>query len=245
MGKLESLLNELLLDLFKLLNTVSLIRAFFGVNSRFNQLIYVHLQVSQLNFQSISKNDFDVICQEYLRLFTDKIILLRLSNEETPNLSEFLLSQNFTLDQFIHLKSLTLHYIKSLSTLLKITFQCQNLLHLTHLEIINGECGETYMRIFHLFDHIWNIPNLTYCNLNGIQKYFTVPFQISSISLYMKYLSIKNIPCDLQFLSGLFKCTPNLQHLCATIRSYSSTEYLECAMPSMMSLEISLSFNPN
>jgi hypothetical protein len=241
MAQLEWLPNELLLDLFKFLNTVYLVRAFFGLNTRFNQLIYFHFQVHQFNFQSISKEDFDIICQQYLSLFVDKIILLRLSNEETPHLSEFILEQGFTLDQFIHLQSLSLHYIKSLGTLTKITFQCRYLPHLTHLEIINDESGETQIRIFKLFDNIWNIPNLTHCNLNGILKELTVPSQILSISSSIKYLSIKNIRCNLQFLSSLFKYTPNLQYLCSTIRYSSTTEYLGNTMPSMIALEIYLS----
>ena len=66
--QLESLPNEILLDLFKFLNTVYLVRAFFGLNIRLNKLINRHLQVSPFNFQSISKKDFDNICRENLRL---------------------------------------------------------------------------------------------------------------------------------------------------------------------------------
>ncbi|CAF4983705.1 unnamed protein product, partial [Rotaria sp. Silwood1] len=239
MVQFESLANELLLDLFEFLDTTYLIRAFFGLNSRFDHLLYIHFQTNQFSFQSISKEDFHIICQQHLPLLIDKIISLRLSNEETPNLSELILLQGFTLNQFIHLQTLSLHYIKSLDTLVKITFQCRYLFHLTHLEIINNEYGERYIRIFNLFDNIWNIPNLTHCNLNGIQKELTVPPRITSIAPYIKYLSIKNIKCNLQFLSGLFEYTPNLQYLCSTIRSYSVSEHLEYSIPSMISLEIS------
>ncbi|CAF1347875.1 unnamed protein product [Rotaria sordida] len=239
MVQFESLANELLLDLFEFLDTTYLIRAFLGLNSRFDQLLYIHFQTNYFSFQSISKEDFDIICQQHLLLFIDKIISFRLSNEETPNLSELILSQNFTINRFIHLQSLSLYYIKSLDTLIKITFQCRYLIHLTHLEIINNEYGERYIRIFSLFDNIWNIPNLIYCNLNGIQKELTVPPRISSIAPYMKYLSIKNIKCNLRFLSGLFECTPNLQHLCSTIKSDSTNEHLEFVIPSMISLELS------
>ena len=164
----------------------------------------------------------------------DSIILLRLSNEETPSLSELILSRGFTLDRFSHLKSLSLHYIKSLATLTKITSQCRNLFHLTHLEIINTECGERQTRISNLLDNIWSIPNLTHCNLNGIEKNITFPFQISSISSSIRYLSIKNIKCHLQFLSTLSECTPNLELLCSTITSHSTSEYFEYAIPTMI-----------
>lgn len=238
--QLESLPNEVLLNLFKLLNTVHLVLAFFGLNIRLNKLINLHLQVSPFNFQSISKNNFDNICQENLRLAVDSIILLRLSNEETPSLSELILSRGYTLDRFIHLKSLSLHYIESLGTLTKITSQCRYLFHLTHLEIINSECGETQPRISNLLNNIWNIPNLTHCNLNGIEKRLTFPSQISSISPCIKYLSMKNINCNLQFLSTLVKCTPNLEYLCTTITCRSTMEYLEYVMPSMITFEVSL-----
>ncbi len=74
MVQLELLPNELLLDLFKFLNTAYLVRAFFGLNNRFNQLIHLHFQTHPFSFQSISKEDFDVICEQHLPLLVDRII---------------------------------------------------------------------------------------------------------------------------------------------------------------------------
>jgi hypothetical protein len=66
------------------------------------------------------KNDFDIICQEYLPVVIDQISSLRLSN-----LSELLLSRGFTLDKFLYLKSLSLYGIYSNDTMNQIIIQCR------------------------------------------------------------------------------------------------------------------------
>jgi hypothetical protein len=132
MLQLELLANELLFYIFEFFDTDHLARAFFSLNCRLNHLLYYQFRVHQLCFQSIMKNDFDIICQEYLPVVIDQISSLRLSNGKTSNLSE-LLSRGFTLDKFLYLKSLSLYGIYSNDTMNQIIIQCRCLSHLHHL----------------------------------------------------------------------------------------------------------------
>jgi hypothetical protein len=109
MTQFESLANELLLDLFEFFHSVHLLQSFIGLNSRFHQLLYSHFQSHQLNLQSLSKEHFDNICNKHLPLIINQLISLRLSDDETPNLSKLLFSPNFTLDRFIRLQSISLY----------------------------------------------------------------------------------------------------------------------------------------
>ncbi|CAF0829008.1 unnamed protein product [Adineta steineri] len=236
--KLEMLPNELLLDLFEYFDCIYLLRSFFGYNNRFNQLIYIYLQTHQLNLEFISKDNFDLISQKYLSSLTHHIISLRLSNEQTPNLSNLLFSSNFTIDNFFYLQSLYLHYIPSLDILIEITYYCKNLIYLTDLTIIKCNINEKLKNCINLFHNIWNIPKLSYCNLDGIElKCFSLSF-MSKISLTIKKLFIENISCDLSYLFCILNCTPNLEQLSTTIYSYSTNTNLDAIIESMKSLKI-------
>src|SRR5437868_6499622 len=109
---LESLANELLLELFEFLDGVDLFRAFYGLNSRFNKLLLLHNKNFDFNFERIPKEDFDIICQRHLSSVIDRVVSIRISDDlETPKLPELFLSYGFTLNRFTHLKSLSLYSI--------------------------------------------------------------------------------------------------------------------------------------
>lgn len=62
MIQFESLPNETLLDFFEYLDIIRLFRAFHGLKARFDTLLYKLYQAYHLDFQCISKQDFDIIC---------------------------------------------------------------------------------------------------------------------------------------------------------------------------------------
>jgi len=98
MTQFESLQNELLIDLFEYLDTVHLLRAFFGLNSRFDQLLSEQFRSYHLDFRHISKDDFDNICEKHPRSIIDRIVSFNLSDkDETPGLIELFLSRGFNL----------------------------------------------------------------------------------------------------------------------------------------------------
>ncbi|CAF1354795.1 unnamed protein product [Adineta steineri] len=239
MIQLELLSNELLLELFEYLNTHHLLQAFFGFNDRFNQLLYTHFRDHQLNFHSISKDNFDLICQQYLPSTIDQVHSLYLSNKETSDLPELLFSRGFTLDRFINLRSLSLYNIRFLHQFNGIIYQCRYLPHLIHLNII--KCPVFELREYILVEsinNIWSIPTLTHCNLNGIQRSEQWVCRITSVSTSIKYLSIEKSQCELSSLSHLLKCTPYLKKLSTVVRCSKSDECLDCVIPSMKSLKL-------
>ncbi|CAF2897020.1 unnamed protein product [Rotaria sp. Silwood2] len=238
MAQLQSLANELLLDLFEYFDTANLLQAFNGLNSRFNELLYFHFRFHQLDLKSVSKEIFDSISEKLLPLIINQIISLRLSSDETPGLPELLLSRDFTLNRFICLQYLSLYNINRLDTLYKIINQCRSLSHLTHLNIIKHDDEERQENIADLLNNIWSLPTLTYCNLNGIQTDEIWLLSISVISPSIEYLSIENIPCNLHSLSHLFKFTPRLERLCTTLYSYSINDHLTSIIPLMKSIKL-------
>lgn len=77
---LETLPNELIIYIFKYFNSIQLLRSFHNINTRFNKLVDLHL-----DFQGITKHDFDYICHEKLPSIIHQIISFRLSdNFDTP-----------------------------------------------------------------------------------------------------------------------------------------------------------------
>ena len=225
--QLESLANELLLDIFEYLDTADLFRAFIKLNSRFDQLLYQYSRFHQFNLQFLSKEGFDDILQHHLPILSEQITFLRLSNDETPYLCELFLSCGFTLDRFLRLQALSLYDVHSLQTLDRIIYQCRTLPHFTHLYIIKHNETKLHSNIIDLFDNIWNLPKLIYCNLNGIiHTDETSLSKISVTSSSIENLFIENIPCNLSDLSHLLERTPGLQRFSTTLYSYSQHDQL-------------------
>lgn len=235
----EFLANELLLDLFEYFDTSHLFHAFHGLNIRFNQLLYHHFQSHQFNLQYISKEDFELLLKNYLPLIINEIKSLRLSNDETSDLPELLLSYGFTLNKFHNLQFLSLYNIHSIETLTRIIYQCQYLPQLIHLNIMKYSENDIHKNITDLLNNIWNLKTLLYCNLNGIiHPDETSLSKITMISSSIKYLSIENIPSNLTCLSHLLICTPNLQQLSTTIYSYSLNDHMKNNILTLKSLKL-------
>jgi len=165
---LESLCNELLIDLFELLNAVDLLRAFHGLNTRFNSLLFKHFRTYRVDFRSISKDDFNIFYQTYLPSIMNRIIYLRLSDDkDTPYQCAHFLSTGFTLDRFENLRSLTFNRVSPDPNINQFFFfHLHRLHHLTHLKFV--DC-----RLFHVnsndfqdvINQIWKLPKLTHCYL--------------------------------------------------------------------------------
>ncbi|CAF3253176.1 unnamed protein product [Rotaria sp. Silwood2] len=99
---LELLANELILDLFKFLTCAHLIHTFVGLNSRFDALGLNHFQTHGLDLRTVSKNDFDTICRQYLMPMINRISTLCLSDkDDTPGQINRFHAYDFTLcDRF-------------------------------------------------------------------------------------------------------------------------------------------------
>ncbi|CAF1448516.1 unnamed protein product [Rotaria sordida] len=237
--RLESLANEILLDLFEFINGVHLLRAFFDLNSRFNQLLVVHFQRYDMDFRSISKQYFNIICKQHLPLIMNRIVSLHLSNDdETPNLPNVFLSYGFTLDRFNHLQSLKLYYIRSIDLLNQIINQCLHLPYLLELDMI--DCYFLYEKenIRNLINTIWSLPKLTHWKFNRPFSSGIWLEEISTISSSIKYLSIEKTECYFTNLSHLFKYTPYLRQISTSIPIDFEDIQFQTIISSMISLKL-------
>jgi hypothetical protein len=216
MTNLESLANELLLDLFEYLDTVHLFRAFHGLNSRFDSLLFDLFQAYRLDLRFASKHDFDILCDKYISQIGHQTIALRLSNDDdTPQQIELFLFRDDLLSYFTRLKALSLYNIISEETMSTICLELGNLPTLTHLSIV--ECAlPCYFMGFSVFINcVWYLPKLVYCNLGFNyqgEEHFESPSEISSS---IKYVSIRGIQFDFDQINRLLEQTPNLRYLAA------------------------------
>ncbi len=87
--ELESLPNELFLEIFDYVNDLDLLRIFYNLNCRFDRLLSIYTRNFHLNFRSISKKDMDLICVDVFSLRMHKIVSVELSDDDdTPYQSE-------------------------------------------------------------------------------------------------------------------------------------------------------------
>jgi hypothetical protein len=191
---LESLANELLLDLFEHLSSVHILQAFYDLNTRFNNLIFFHFQTHSLNFQSTSKYDFDLVCQKYLPSITDEILSLRLSgDDDTPQQIDLFFSYGLSLQQFSYLKSLTIYRIYSLNSLQRIINELSYLPHLTYLKITRHTIVYNEIYDIGIIDLIGRLPNLIHCHLDITHDNDRCILVPSIISSSLKDLSIPHL----------------------------------------------------
>ncbi|CAF4129935.1 unnamed protein product, partial [Adineta steineri] len=240
----ESLANELLLDVFEYLDFLNIFRAFHGLNYRFNQLTFNERQVYHLDFRSISKYDFDIICRPYLSYIQDRIVSLDLSDDyRTPDLPQIFLSCGYRINQFINLKSLTISFY-SFAVLKQTIFECRELLHLTHLHIHTNNNHDIEKNSRDLIDKIWNLPKLSHCYLDikYSQSVWFIP--ISKISQSIHYLSTIGTSYNLNGLLNLFEQAPNLKRLdMGDFSEDHDTQLMQTNFSSLISLSMSTSIS--
>jgi hypothetical protein len=219
---LELLADELLLDLFEYLPAVHLLRVFYDLNTRFNTLLFVHFRAYRFDFRSVSKRDFDSVCQQHLSSIADRILSLRLSDDdETPHQIHCFLSCGLPLRQLTHLQSLSLCHLRSSVEMNKLMIECQHLHHFTHLDFTDCEFRNDYTSIRQLLNNLWSLPKLTHCHIDVSLQNEICILVPSMISTSLEYLSIESYCYGLNDLACLFRNAPCLRHLCVLIRDDS------------------------
>ena len=208
---LESLANELLLDIFDYLDVIPLFQAFQGLNRRFNTLIFDCIPAYHLDYKFIVKCDFEIISQKYLSSIVDRVVSLRLSDADQQ------IDQDFPLTQFVGLQSLSLCGIQFPETVNRILAVLLHMASLTQLKFVN--CYVPYEDAsLSLMNQIWSLPKLRYCS---VDKYFgralaTNALTVTSRSL--EYLGMEIVELAFNDLIHLLKQTPRLRQLRATVR---------------------------
>ncbi|CAF4755625.1 unnamed protein product [Rotaria sp. Silwood1] len=216
---LESLSNELLIELFELLNGIDVLRSFRGLNTRFNSLLLIYFRTYRVDLRSISKENFTLFCQTYLPLIINQIIHLRLSDDDdTPRQYFHLLSAGFKLNQFNRLRSLTFDNISS-DPMINLFFFCDlsRLYQLTHLKFINCRISELEKQPAQdIIDRIWSLPKLTYCywdlNYEEDDRPSSRQFIPSPKNLSVEKLALYEV-CSQRVMINLFQLLPNINHL--------------------------------
>ena len=234
----ESLANELLLDIFEYFGSIDLLRAFHNLNYRLNSLLSHHFQTHGLDFQSVSKYDFDTICREHLPSIIDQITSLRLSdNDDTPQQIDYFFAQYFTLHHFLHIQSLSLCYLQSSETINKIMLECHHLSNLTHLKFDKCSMLDGQVTSISFVNSIWSLSKLNFCyldiNLGGRDR-FLAPTIISS-SLEHVYIHKE---CHVQQLACMFEHTPCLRQFSTSIGWSRTREYLTSPVQSIITFKV-------
>ncbi|CAF0810854.1 unnamed protein product [Adineta steineri] len=236
---LELLPNEILLDIFEYFNGIDLLRAFYGLNNRFNMVLHGRFSNCSIDFHSISKYDFDTICQSHFPTMSKYISTLHLfDNEETPKQIKLFLSSISSFNQFIQLKYLSLSNIRSYSILIRILEECHHLPYLTHLNFYNCYLQDNHVDFQIIMNHIWSLSKLTYCTMGiAIQgECMLCTPAITSTSL--THLIIDRIQVELNQINRLFEFTPKLQYLSLSVRSFIDNNYQPISLPSLTDLSI-------
>ena len=240
--KLESLPNEILLDLFDYLNDIDLLRIFYGLNSRFNLLLYKQYPFYSFHFGFIAKRVVDNICQQHLPFIVDRVISLRLSNAiETPEMINLLLSYIPSFKRFTHLQSLTISYLYSYQTLMKILDECQHLNNLIRLDLSFCSFRDSLTNSQLIIDKIWSLPKLTHCQIhvtiNG-KQITSIPTIIST-----SLKSVVLFSSDFQWnqINRLMDYTPHMKYFSTFIKSFSIDNYTQTTLSTLTKCNLYIS----
>jgi len=165
---LEALPNELLLLVFSYLDGCDLLQGFYNLNSHFNQLLYQQFRNYQFKFDSISKAQFDWICQQHLPNIVDRTIYLALNEwAGSPGLIQLFFSYFPSINHFIRLEYLKISLINSSQILIIITHALPYLSRLIYLNLsANPSCPQDKIDRKLLLNNVWNLPRLRSCHLN-------------------------------------------------------------------------------
>ena len=226
---LESLANELLLDLFECLHSAELIRSFSNLNTRFDQLLHLHFQSNSLDFRSTSRQDFDFVCQGDLSFIVEHVTSIHLSDDDdTPELPTLFLAHALPSQQFPQLQSLTLHHVRSTRLIQQLLSRCPRLTRLA-LRHCNFD-GD--------IDPIWRLTHLRSCYLNIPRvndSRFPLP-RASSPSL--EHLTIDSDSFTMVEFIALVRCTPHLRSLNVRLEDRSHEKFTPLRCPLLKKLRL-------
>lgn len=228
----ESIPNEVLLELFDYFDDVELLRSFDSLNSRFNDLLYNQWRFHRLNFKSVIRHTFEMICRRHLPLIAERLIALSLSaGKENPHQIRYFCSLFPSFSPLTQLRSLTIFNIHSSETMLQITQRCAELISLTHLKFHSCYVLTGRNLVKEILDNIWSLPKLSHFELDVV----LIPEELNNwrqhqtiISTSLKSLSLPRNIFRWKDFNQIFFHAPGLSHL--TIRIFD--DYYNQSEPS-------------
>ena len=212
---LEALPNELLLLVFSYLDGCDLLQGFYNLNSHFNQLLYQQFRNYQFKFDSISKAQFDWICQQHLPNIIDRTIYLALNEwAGSPGLIQLFFSYFPSINHFIRLEYLKISLINSSQILIIITHALPYLSRLIYLNLsANPSCPQDKIDRKLLLNNVWNLPRLRSCHLNCRNFDDSYTFSMTTQSVSIRYLHLSGFQLEYDDINTLLNHTPNLKHM--------------------------------
>jgi hypothetical protein len=190
-------------------------------------LLYKQFRAYRCDFSCFSKLQFDMICQQHLPFITDRVLTLTLSNnEDTPGQINIFLSYQPSFRQFIHLKSLSICFVHSYETLIKIFHELHHLFNLTHLLKLNwSSFGNDQVDLQPIVNNIWSLPKLTHCHCGTCddpEKYFSLPTKVST---FLECVCISGLHIKWNQTHRSLEYTPRLKCLHIFITPFEDDDY--------------------
>ena len=215
--KLELLPNELLLEILDYVDDVERLLV-CSLNARLKGLLSIRSKRYCLNFHSVTKQNLDRICRQFLPKMLDRIVTLHLSDDDdTPNQITQFFSYGFSLLQMTHLTTLSIFHLRRAEILNKILSQLFRVRQLTSLKIEHIHFGmeetDQFMRI------IWSLPKLTHFHIAGesFRRYCCLPEL--TIFAPFKRLYMMDSSFTAEQLCHLLECAVYLEHLSISVHS--------------------------
>ena len=182
--RLDRLPVELIHHLLSYFSAHEIFHSFIHVSSYIDAILLVYSNY-RINFKSISRTNFDLICQHVV---PDQVVALTLSNDEnTPGLIDLFLSR-FQVNEFTRLQSLRLFEIGADFWEIIIT-QMVELKHLRSFCFFPSNRGNSW---------VCNLPsnNLTELDKSLFERYAPVLPQLYQLRLcHGDYLNSVQFPC--------------------------------------------------
>ncbi|CAF1466624.1 unnamed protein product [Adineta steineri] len=98
---IESLANEILLDVFDYFDGIDLFHTFYGLNTRFNFLICKQYLLHWFTFCGIKKSQFDELCQQHIPRLTNRVYGLSFTEyDRTPGQIDLFFTYIPSFEQF-------------------------------------------------------------------------------------------------------------------------------------------------
>ncbi|CAF1426878.1 unnamed protein product [Adineta steineri] len=241
---IESLANEILLDLFDYFDGIDLFHTFYGLNTCFNLLICKQYPLHCFTFSSMKKSQFDELCQQHIPRLTNRVYGLSFAEyAQTPGQMDLFFTYIPSFEQFSGLRSLSLQNITSSETLIKVIQELPYLLNLMHLTINFYYIQEHLIDFQWVNDTIWSLPKLRICSLTNftiVSGKFCIPAKISSSLQSVKMTSFK---LHINQIDQLMKNTPHLKHLSiyTKISSDMNDDYNSSSLSTLINLDMFVS----
>lgn len=210
---LDQLSVEVLHTLFTYFLAHELLFSFSGV-SDYIDTILLSYAAYRIDFKSIRRADFDFVCR---RIQPEQVISLTLSDDnDTPGQTELFFS-HFRLEEFIHLRSLTLIKIE-FESFEAIFVNLSKLKHLKALSFNNDTCRSKYpLRLRNNSDAcdqinllLSNTFSLIFPQLNRLHLNILINWTTISLS-NVRHLKLEL--CFIDDLNPIFQNAPKLKSL--------------------------------